>query len=160
MKKTKYLRFFVFIISFFIIITPFLGYRNMESAISWAEGEVGDNRDEECNHPWAWWCLHFVGHAYGLNPAGFPNAISAWQDDGNTFSSRQISGNPPRGALVFFEATANNNWEGHVGLCIGNQMMIHAWTSGVRKDFISFADPTGEEYLGWRWPSKIGRAHV
>ena len=131
----------------FFNVNSALAYRNVEDAISWAEDQIGDNWDEECGHEWAWWCLHFVGHAYDVVPAGFSDAITAWNDNESTFGHRQNS-IPPRGALVFFEATANNNWLGHVGLCIGNGTMIHAWTTGVRKDPVSF----GGEFLGWRWP--------
>ncbi len=135
----------------FIILlwnNPALAHRSVEAAISWAQGEIGNNWDDECGHPWAWWCLHFIGHAYDEVPTGFANAITAWNDNGSTFGPRQ-RGIPPRGALVFFKASASNNWDGHVGFCIGNRIMIHAWTTGVRKDCVD----SGGEYLGWRWPN-------
>jgi len=119
---------------------------SVEGAIAWAEAQgVGDNVDEIHDRPWAWWCLHFVGHCYLNNHAGDESAIDAWNRDGDDkYGPQMTDPNPPRGALVFFDSTEY----GHVGLSVGDGTMWHAFRDGVRHDAIS----SYSTYLGWRWP--------
>ncbi|MGE0085905.1 MAG: PKD domain-containing protein [Desulfococcaceae bacterium] len=131
----------------FILFTSNLYAKSVEDAINWAENEIGSNWDSQCRHAWGWWCMHFCGHAYGRVPAGM-DAIDGWKYSDSVFGERHTDWNAPKGALVFFQATSGNGWYGHVGISDGNGKMYHAWTTGVRKDSISF----GGQYLGWRWP--------
>lgn len=114
-----------------------------DSAISWAEGQIGSNE-------WVNLCFKFVRYAYGASfIPGVDQAKDAWNDASGVFGNKHISSDYsaiPRGALVFF----NTGPDGHVGLSIGNGQMIHAWITGVIKSDISSVD----NYLGWRWPNK------
>ncbi len=125
------------------------GQNTVEGAIAWAEAQgVGDNEDEcHDNRPWAGWCLHFVGHCYLRSPAGYARAIDAWNTNDSTFGLRHNTGDPPRGALVFFGETMHS--AGHVGLSTGDGRMWHAWTDGIRYESISLYQ---SDLLGWRWP--------
>lgn len=144
----------IILISVLILFIPadVLAKNSVEGAIAWAEAQgVGDNYDEEHDREWAWWCLHFVGHTYLNSNAGDYSAIDAWNRNDSKYGPRLTNHNPPRGALVFFDATPSNGNVGHVGLSVGDGTMWHAWTDGVRHESISKYDWI--PYLGWRWPN-------
>lgn len=126
---------------------------SVDSAINWAENQIGSNRNTECgqDHEWYLWCGRFVAHAYGLCTFGFDSAINGWDSPNGVFGSKHTDtdiNSIPKGALVFFDPDPVHVPEGHVGLSIGNGQMIHAWTSGVEQSSIDSIS----NYLGWRWP--------
>jgi len=116
-------------------------YRSVDDAISWAKNQIGSQQ-------WNWMCFVFCREAYNEGPVpGIGSAIDAWNNNGSTFGDRK-TGDAPRGALVFFEASSANNYYGHIGISNGDGEMYHAWSNGVRKDPVTY----GGQYLGWRWP--------
>ena len=74
-------------------------------------------------------------------------------------------GCPLKGSFVFYKAVGaidglEKDW-GHVGLCIGNSEVIHAWNV-VRIDHYlavqTLSTATGwsaPEYLGWTFPERF-----
>lgn len=143
----------VFLLIIFVCAFNIQAQTSVDDAVDWAGGQLGSNSDLGCQYnpggKWAYWCMHFVGHAYNEVPSGFYDAYAGWVDNGSTFGLRKTYNDTnaiPRGALVFFDTAVS---EEHVGLYIGNGKVIHAWTSGVVEDNINLIDG---RYLGWRWP--------
>ncbi|WP_395447166.1 hypothetical protein ACHMW7_19420 [Aminobacter sp. UC22_36] len=72
------------------------------------------------------------------------------------------AGEPPRGSFVFFDMTGElfdvrTNY-GHVGLCLGDGRIVHAWDE-VRIDDIRAVEAL-EPAEGWTQPRYIGWAPV
>jgi len=145
--KFKVLAVFIFVL---LMVSPSMAAVSVNDAINYAEGKIGSNWDSQCGHAWAYWCMHFCGHAYGKVPSNVTSAIAGWESSkyDNVFGPKHYPNEPiPRGSLVFFGTSLYK--DGHVGLYIGSGRMIHAWTTGVREDNVSrFAS----HYVGWRWP--------
>lgn len=141
-------KYIIVILSIVFILFATNSYsKSINDAVYWAENQIGSNWDSQCGHAWAYWCMHFCGHAYGKVPSGVVTAIAGWNGYDSVFGSRHNDHDIPVGALVFFGTSLYV--DGHVGVYIGNGKMIHAWTSGVREDYISRFE---SHYLGWRWP--------
>jgi len=116
----------------------------VQEAVNFAQSKLGWT-------DWSGWCLRFVGNAYGRPTGEHASAIVAWHSNDGKHGDRVIGATPasvPKGALVFFAPTTANVY-GHVGLCIGNGQMIHAWISRVQQNDITY----GGTFLGWRWPN-------
>ncbi len=133
-----------------------------DTAIEWAEKLEGNNA-------YFGMCLAFVSDAFinastkqghtNPGPAGWGNPNDAISDLGDKFYAGDK--NPPRGALVFFSALDPYYEYGHIGICLGNNRIIHA-CGIVRNDPIF--DSEGElssalknlgvidAYLGWAFP--------
>ena len=112
-------------------------------AIAWAEKQIGS---EEYYHDDMSWCQTFVGDAYretGTSPTPYTCAKAA----ADALDAKDSSGAPPRGAYVFYEYGSL----GHVGLSIGDGMIIHVpGSKPIRKD--KYTDVMGLEYIGWAYP--------
>jgi hypothetical protein len=123
-------------------------------AIAWAENYVG--QEVYVNE-----CLAFVHDAYldggGINIGSAATAVSWWDNH----QSGQHAGDtdPPRGALVFWNATASNS-AGHVGISLGNGQVISSYSYpqttsnkyAVHVFSITARDNGGYPYLGWIAP--------
>lgn len=97
------------------------------------------------------YCQGFVADIYlkagankqRMSKGSAKEAYRAW-----CVSTRQD--NIPRGACVYF--TGTNSKYGHVGIYIGNNLVIHAWgKAGVIYDTLSSASTKAKRYLGWGW---------
>lgn len=94
------------------------------NAIVWARARLGDT-------DYATRCLAFVEDAIERS-----NGIEVFGGDyaaesARLYGSAENSGVPPLGALVFYDGVGDimgtrRNW-GHVGLSLGNGLVIHAW---------------------------------
>ncbi|MFA5206704.1 MAG: NlpC/P60 family protein [Lentisphaeria bacterium] len=134
----------------------------IDNAIAWAL-KNRDRRDYQYK------CLAFVEDAYEQG-----NALEMFGGSTATESAEQYgtipTACPPRGALVFYSATGpingvTKNW-GHVGLCLGNNQVIHTW------DVIRIDDYTDVEklknapgwtplhYVGWTAPEVFLKGFV
>jgi len=130
-----------------------------EAAIDWAESHVGSDH-------WYQLCLRFAANAfvqYGSPPLEVPEGTwtSAWDAINRDEEFDLVLHDPgnwrnaPRGALVFFGQTSANT-EGHVGLCLGDGEMIHAYGI-VRINGIGEAGNLDGgrligSYIGWAYP--------
>jgi len=114
------------------------------------------------NEDYCFRCLAFVEDAYEES-----NEIEIFGGDGAKESADEYgvnppTGEPPRGAFVFFDMTGElfdvtTNW-GHVGLCLGEGRIVHAWDE-VRIDDINAVEAL-EPAEGWTQPRYIGWAPV
>jgi len=94
------------------------------NAIAWARARLGDT-------DYATRCLAFVEDAIERS-----NGIEIFGGDyaaesALLYGSAENSGVPPLGALVFYDGVGDimgtrRNW-GHVGLSLGDGLVIHAW---------------------------------
>jgi hypothetical protein len=94
------------------------------NAIEWARARLGDT-------DYATRCLAFVEDAIERS-----NGIEIFGGDyaaesARLYGSAENSGVPPLGALVFYDGVGDiistrRNW-GHVGLSLGDGLVIHAW---------------------------------
>ena len=122
------------------------GNPTAEAAIAWARGKLNQNYDYLL-------CLKFVWEAYqaaGKDIGTSYSAVTWW----NAHQSAQHTDlNVPRGALVFWGATADNP-DGHVALAEGGDTVISTAErqSTVVHEF-SIADRNKTRpYLGWVMP--------
>lgn len=132
------------VVVIFLFVSTAHALRDVGDAIDWAETQKGSTN-------WVLKCFVFVRSSYNEGPvSGVGSAIDGWNNNSGVFGDRETDDpdDVPEGALVFFGASSANLWYGHVGLCIGEGKMIHAWTSKVQEDDIEI----GGSFLGWRWP--------
>ena len=130
----------------------------VEWAITWALERVG-------SPAYSLRCLAFVEDAYER-----PNRIevfggSSASESAAIYGASASSGEPPRGAFVFFATSGPvegvmRQW-GHVGLALGDGSMVHAWST-VRVDAIHDLDRlsgapgwSAPIYVGWTPPERI-----
>ncbi len=125
-------------------------------AIQWAQIQVGSNA-------YLFRCLAFVEDAYErANRVEIFGGSTATESAEKYGAHTRVEHLPARGAFVFYECYGSlegehRNW-GHVGLCLGEGQVIHAWDQ-VRQDHY-----LGIECLtpapGWSAPRYIGWAPV
>jgi cell wall-associated NlpC family hydrolase len=95
-----------------------------DNAIAWARRHLGST-------DYTTRCLAFVEDAYER-----PNHVEIFGGDfaaesASVYAARDHTGTPPAGSFVFYDTTGElfgqrRNW-GHVGLCLGEGQVIHAW---------------------------------
>ncbi|HRF50961.1 MAG TPA: NlpC/P60 family protein [Anaerolineales bacterium] len=140
---------------------PFDTY--ITAAIDWAEARLG-SRD------YALRCLAFVEDAYeqanGIELFGGSSASESAAEYG---AAANIALPPPQGAFVFYDCGGlvdgeRRDW-GHVGLCCGNGLVIHAWDQ-VRCDAYQAVEalapaPTWDapRYSGWAPIERVLSGH-
>ncbi|MFE2289921.1 hypothetical protein [Streptomyces sp. NPDC059452] len=129
-----------------------------ENAIAWARRHLGATS-------YASRCLAFVEDAYER-----PNHLEIFGGDfaaesAGLYAAQDNGGVPPVGAFVFYDYSGEmlgraRNW-GHVGLCVGDGLVIHAW-SDVRIDHYlevpGLAGPPGWDaprWTGWTSAQRI-----
>jgi cell wall-associated NlpC family hydrolase len=122
-----------------------------DNAIAWARQRLGSTA-------YASRCLAFVEDAYER-----PNHLEVFGGDfahesAELYGARNNTGTPPTGAFVFYDNTGElfglrQNW-GHVGLCIGDGQVVHAWDR-VRIDHcLAVQNLRGPS--GWDAPRWVG----
>lgn len=107
----------------------------MESAISWFYGRIGSTAYEG-------YCERAVENAFGVSNR-YPSAIANW----NARDKRYPYSAAPRGALVFYNTSAN----GHVALSLGNGQLISSSVNGRIgiAGLPYFQNPLGWAYAPW-----------
>ena len=126
----------------------------IDRAIGWAKD--GLNRTD-----YTFKCLAFVEdadeRANGIEMFGGSSATeSAAMYEVNADSA------PARGAFVFYRTSGPVDGEmydwGHVGLCVGDGIVIHAWDTVRMDDYLAIQNLQGApgwsrpEYIGWTPP--------
>lgn len=134
----------------------------IENAITWALNNK--NRQD-----YSFKCLAFVEDAYE-----FGNSIEMFGGSTATESAEEYGVNseglPPRGSFVFYSATGpidgvTKDW-GHVGLCIGNNEVIHTWNTIRVDNYLDVQSLPGApgwtqpRYLGWTPPSIFLKGYI
>lgn len=124
----------------------------IRNAVAWARERLGDK-------DYAGMCLAFVEDAIeqanGVEIFGGDSA----KESAELYGARENVGEPPLGAFVFYDCGGlvdgvYRDW-GHVGLCIGEGRVIHAYGE-VRIDpyteipcLPAFPDWSQPAYVGW-----------
>ncbi|MEN6301238.1 MAG: NlpC/P60 family protein [Armatimonadia bacterium] len=114
-------------------------------------------------------CLAFVEDAYER-----PNGIEIFGGDtahesAVLYQAGEVGGEPPVGAFVFYDCCGElrgerRNW-GHVGMVMGEGMVIHAWDVVRIDHFRSVTELTpppawtAPAYVGWVCPERILLGH-
>jgi len=134
----------------------------IENAITWALNNK--NRQD-----YAYKCLAFVEDAYE-----YGNSIEMFGGSTATESAEEYgvntAGLPPKGSFVFYSATGpidgvTKNW-GHVGLCIGNNDVIHTWDTIRVDNYLDVQSLPGAsgwsqpQYLGWTSPDVFLKGYI
>lgn len=130
-----------------------------EAAISWAQNNLGSRH-------WYELCLRFVANAFmqqGDPPAEIPegtwtsalDAVNGDEDFDLVLKDPDRWENAPRGALIFFGKTKENQF-GHVGIYLGDGRMIHSYGK-VRIDDVEQIGKLDQgrligSYMGWAYP--------
>jgi cell wall-associated NlpC family hydrolase len=134
------------------------------NAIIWAFnqlGTVGNCGGASC----AGNCLVFAQLAYGQHGGGWaPNGYAGSAADALKYLSGKDTGYPTNyihsgvpdmskvGALVWFNASVDNQQSGHVGIYLGNNQFISAAGAGVWINSISAWSAVSASYAGWSDP--------
>ena len=129
----------------------------IENAIAWAL-----SKKDQAEYPLR--CLAFVEDAYekGNNIELFGGSTAAESAEEYGFNTM---GCPPKGSFVFYQAVGSidrveKDW-GHVGLCIGDGEVIHAWNVIRIDNYLevkALSTATGwrdPKYLGWTPPERF-----
>jgi CHAP domain len=122
-----------------------------EKAIAYAENP-GINPNTGTND-WAYWCLALVNQAYGGGTDGMLRAETATGAFNNYQNAGRIQteGDPPRGALVFFDYQGKDGVDyGHVGISLGDGTYIGTTTDGTNTGVRSINGSL--PYKGWAIP--------
>ncbi|TDC61321.1 hypothetical protein [Streptomyces hainanensis] len=125
----------------------------VENAVGWARGHLGSTA-------YASRCLAFVEDAYER-----PNHLEVFGGDfaresAELYAARDNTGVPPAGAFAFYDSGGEllgrrRNW-GHVGLCVGDGLVVHAWDRVRIDHYLAVQDLTGPP--GWDAPGWLGWA--
>ncbi|MEN6513014.1 PKD domain-containing protein [Methanoculleus sp.] len=125
---------------------------------SWAEDAIkwGENWKGTGDTYWNGYCLRFVANSFrGGKAEGISNWLSAILAASDLYRINQEPEgwvHAPRGAVIFFDNEGTNT-NGHVGIYLGNNRVLHAWGT-VKNETISEAldKPDVGRYLGWSYP--------
>jgi hypothetical protein len=119
-----------------------------EKAINWASNQIDKAY-------WSEYCMAFISDAFKVseNRAGSANALRTNLETEGEFYFEDTSWDPPRGTLVFFSANPPYENEGHIGISLGNQEVIHA-LGRVKIQSIAEIEENSfiDSYLGWAYP--------
>ena len=113
----------------------------VDKAVHWVSGKLGSPEYRGV-------CLGFVEDAYELANEmeldGYATAKSAAEG----YGAASNAGPPPEGAFVFYDCEGSlegifRNW-GHVGLCVGDGKVVHAWDVVRTDDYMAVEELTPE----------------
>jgi hypothetical protein len=122
------------------------------NAIRWAQEHFGATE-------YAGRCLSFVEDAYEESNHVEIFGGSSAQESADEYGAAQNRGEPPLGAFVFYACAGPvgdeiKHW-GHVGLCIGEGQVIHAWDKvriDAYREVQNLTPPPGwsqPQFIGW-----------
>lgn len=124
----------------------------IHNAIAWAKQRLGITT-------YAARCLAFVEDAYEQSNHVEIFGGSTAQETADEYGAAQNPGVPPIGSFVFYSCSGRVNGElkdwGHVGLCLGDGQVIHAWNTVRIDDYLAVQDLepaptwTPPRYIGW-----------
>jgi cell wall-associated NlpC family hydrolase len=125
------------------------------NAIRWAQKHIGSTE-------YTTRCLAFVEDAYEQSNHVEIFGGSSAQESADEYGAAQNRSEPPIGAFVFYACAGPvgdeiKNW-GHVGLCLGEGKVIHAWDKVRIDDYHAAQNLTPPP--GWWQPQFIGWAPI
>ena len=97
------------------------------------------------------YCELYVEQRFGLGNQG-ATAFAAYQRLAGL--GLVHAGPPPPDALVYFGPTADNEWDGHVGVADGHGLFTSVTVYGLQQEPLAGWQAP---YLGWVWPGDIHR---
>jgi hypothetical protein len=125
------------------------------NAIRWAQEHLGATE-------YVGRCLSFVEDAYEQSNHVEIFGGSSAKESADEYGAAQNRGEPPLGSFVFYACAGPVGGEikhwGHVGLCIGEGKVIHAWDAVRIDDYLDVQNlpPTP----GWTPPQFCGWAPI
>jgi hypothetical protein len=125
------------------------------NALRWAQEHLGATE-------YATRCLAFVEDAYEESNHVEIFGGSSAQESADEYGAAQNRGEPPIGAFVFYACAGPvgdeiKHW-GHVGLCIGEGKVIHAWDKVRIEQYLDVQNLTPPP--DWSQPQFIGWAPI
>ena len=126
---------------------------HVDKAIHWVLGKLGSPEYRGV-------CLGFVEDAYELANEMELDGYATARGAAEGYGAAGSAGPPPEGAFVFYDCEGSlegifRNW-GHVGLCIGDGKVVHAWDVVRTDDYMAVEELTPAP--GWTRPNYIGWA--
>ncbi|GAA0972244.1 hypothetical protein [Nocardiopsis tropica] len=122
-----------------------------DNAVTWARQHLGSTA-------YASRCLAFVEDAYERS-----NHVEIFGGDfagesARIYAARENTGVPPTGAFAFYDSTGElfgrrQDW-GHVGLCVGDGRVVHAWDRVRIDHYLDIPDLAAPP--GWDPPRWVG----
>mgnify|MGYP001810192247 FL=1 len=126
----------------------------IENAIKWA-------LENKANTEYQYLCLAFVEDAYEQSNSIEMFGGSTAKESADMYGTNTTK-EPKRGDFVFYNSTGPSNGisknRGHVGLCLGNNQIIHTWNRIRIDNYLeveSLQNAPGwsnPEYIGWVSP--------
>jgi hypothetical protein len=123
----------------YVAAPPRSNPRDVDHAISWEFDHIGSTAYEG-------WCDKFQAMAFGWSYSGEVSAQAHWNHL-KSLGLTHTSGTPPRGALVFYQNSADNY--GHIVVSLGAGRIIGTSVGG-QVGTASYTWRGG--YLGWATP--------
>ena len=123
----------------YVASPPRANPRSADEAISWEFSYLGSTAYEG-------WCDRFQALAFGWSYSGEVSAYAHWQHLAS-LGLAHTSGTPPRGALVFYQNSSDN--DGHIVVSLGSGRVIGTSVGGA-VGTASYTYRGG--YLGWATP--------
>ncbi|WP_125776805.1 NlpC/P60 family protein [Antribacter gilvus] len=125
--------------------------RYIDNAVAWAHAALGSTA-------YTTRCLAFVEDAYERSNEVEVFGGDSARESAELYAAHESSGEPPRGAFVFYDNTGEllgtrQNW-GHVGLSLGDGLVIHAWDRVRLDSYLAVQDLAGPP--GWDSPRLVG----
>ena len=135
--------------------------RPARHAREWALRQLG-------SEAYPYLCLAFVEDAYEMGNAIEIFGGSTAKESADLYGVKQ-DGDPPFGSFVFYDCIGSINGErknwGHVGLAIGEGLVVHAWKEVRIDPYMAVEDlPAGGDweqpkYIGYAPPETILKGH-
>ncbi|MGN1131122.1 MAG: NlpC/P60 family protein [Ruminococcus sp.] len=124
-----------------------VGSYNINTVVSYANSKVGTSYANG-------YCLAFVKQIFA-DTCGFTSTACCAYKYGNSFIDSTSKNNIPVGADVFFGGSnvicSCGSKAGHIGIYVGDGMVIHAWSGKVVKTSLDYIINCGYPYRGWGW---------
>lgn len=124
-----------------------VGSYNVNTVVSYANSKVGTSYANG-------YCLAFVKQIFA-DTCGFTSTACCAYKYGNSFIDSTSKNNIPVGADVFFGGSnvicSCGSRAGHIGIYVGDGMVIHAWSGKIVKTSLDYIINCGYPYRGWGW---------
>jgi|LDZT01.1.fsa_nt_gi lysozyme len=140
-------------------LAPSAGSQPPKNFLTWAEETISWAEERKNRSDWDRLCMRFVANAFeevegkeaGGNADDLAKKLYRFDQEPDGWH------NAPRGAVIFFDRDGDNVY-GHVGICLGNGTLIHAYGT-VQETTVEWAiaKPDVGRYLGWSYPSEEWR---
>ena|GEM_PF-1055649 len=143
-------------------LASLFGVRATTAPLSPAQKQSGEKAVETAlgylgRYDWNNYCERFVEVCYGTKNL-YPNAASAGRA---LVTHKGLSAlvQAPVGAILYFGANADNQYQGHAGLYLGDGRMVSATPNGVRMERVDSPAYSGQ-FVGWAEPGSFGQGRA